>query len=70
MGMWPEITDSAMLGNFFKNEPSEDMALGLLLSCLSFWLFHSEMWIFITFVFLLFAVITTKENHHIFLFLK
>lgn len=27
-GMWPEITDSAVLGNFFNNEPSEDMALG------------------------------------------
>lgn len=26
-GMWPEITDSAVLGNF-NNEPSEDMALG------------------------------------------
>ena len=35
--MWPEVTDLAVLGNLFKNEPSTGaIALGLLLACLSF----------------------------------
>lgn len=67
--MWLEGTHLAVLANFFKNEPSnEDMALRLLLACLSFWLFLSKMCIFITSVFFLFIVINTKKNHHIFLF--
>lgn len=37
MGMWSDVTDLAVLGNFFKNEPStKDMVLELLLACLSF----------------------------------